>query len=649
MAYLGQTAHETEFTNRVTDTMTGDGSDTTLTLSTAPISVNNVIVFIDGVMQRPTTDFTVSGTTLTFAVAPHNSANVQAITGGGEHIGIPVAPITEDQLEDGAITASKLESGIQIPASKITSLAASKITGALPALDGSALTNMPPLGVGIDNVTVNPSPTTNPSGGVGTIHLNKTTGEMFVCTNATADNNIWFNVGEGSGDITNTAPTNPTSTNSFPDINESSSATFQFSGATDPDAAGSVTHYIVDNFSNGVLSVSVAEVAAGSSHTFNTGAVGSDTAVTFRVRAKDNVGAYSSGVTVSMNVTDLVYIAATGGSISTSGDYKYHAFTGNSTFTVTAVPASGNTAIDMLVVAGGGGGGWGATYIASGGGGSTGTTGNDRYHVFTGNGTLSVTQLGTVPTISFICVGGGGSGAGNLGGGAGAGGMINTTATLSSTGNYSITVGAGASGGSWGQGSNGSNSSISGPSFSQTATGGGGGGTRYGHGLSGGSGGGAGGTGTTTTGGSGVGGQGHNGGNASPHRQRAGGGGGKSGAGTSCTSTALYPPHGGNGQLSSLDGSSYYYAGGGGGAFHQSHPSGNGGLGGAGGGGKWSGYGGTSQGGAQGRNTGTGGAQHGGYAGANTGSGGGGGGWNYGGSYGGGGGSGIVIIRYTYQ
>ena len=594
MAYLGQTAHETEFTNRVTDTMTGDGSDTTLTLSTAPISVNNVIVFIDGVMQRPTTDFTVSGTTLTFAVAPHNSANVQAITGGGEHIGIPATPVTEDQLEDGAITASKLESGIQIPASKITSLAASKLTGALPVLDGSALTNMPPTGVGIDNVTVNPSPTTNPSGGVGTIHLNKTTGEMFVCTNATADNNIWFNVGEGSGDITNTAPTNPTSTNSFPDINESSSATFQFSGATDPDSFGSVTHYIVDNFSNGVLSVSVAEVAAGSSHTFNTGAVGSDTAVTFRVRAKDNVGAYSSGVTVSMTVKNLIFTVASGGN-------------------------------------------------------STGTNGNDKYHVFTGNGTFSVSQLGTVPTISFICVGGGGSGAGNLGGGAGAGGMINTTATLHSTGSYNITVGAGASGGSWGQGSNGSNSSMSGPSFSQTATGGGGGGARYGHGLSGGSGGGAGGTGSTTTGGSGVGGQGHNGGNASPHRQRGGGGGGKSGAGTSCTSSALYPPHGGNGQYSSLDGNGYYYAGGGGGSFHQSHPSGNGGLGGAGGGGKWSSYGGVSQGGAQGRNAGTGGAQHGGYAGANTGSGGGGGGWNYGGSYGGGGGSGIVIIRYTYQ
>ena len=589
MAYLGQTAHETAFTNRVTDTMTGDGSDTTLTLSSAPISVNNVIVFIDGVMQRPTTDYTVSGTTLTFAVAPHNSANVQAITGGGEHIGVPLASVTEDQLVDGAITSAKLESGIQIPASKITSLAASKITGALPALDGSSLTSMPPTSVGIDNVTTNPSPTTNPSGGVGTIHLNKTTGEMFVCTNATTNANVWFNVGEGSGDISNTAPTNPTSTSSFPDITESSSQTFTFSGATD--AEGSVTHYMVDQFSNAALSVSAAEVAAGSAHTFNTGAVGSDTAVTFRVRAKDNFGAYSSGVTVSMNVTNEVFTVASGGSVGTSG--------------------------------------------------------NNKYHVFTGNGTFSVSQLGSTPTISYICVAGGAGGGGNLGGGAGAGGMISSTHTLSSTGSYNITIGAGG-GTSWGAGATGNNSSISGPSFSQTAIAGGGGGARYSNGSTGGSGGGAGGS-HAGSGGSGTSGQGNAGGNTSSNKQRGGGGGGKGGAGTSCTNASDYSPHGGSGQLSNLDGNSYYYAGGGGGAFHSGTQSGSGGVGGAGGGGKWSGYGQTAPAGGQARNAGTSGAQHGGNGGTNTGSGGGGGGWNYGGSYGGGGGSGIVIIRYTYQ
>jgi hypothetical protein len=34
------------------------------------MTVNNVLVFVNGVFQRPTTDYTVSGTTLTFGSAP---------------------------------------------------------------------------------------------------------------------------------------------------------------------------------------------------------------------------------------------------------------------------------------------------------------------------------------------------------------------------------------------------------------------------------------------------------------------------------------------------------------------------------------------------------------------------------------------------
>ena len=598
MAYLGQTAHETEFTNRVTDTMTGDGSDTTLTLSTAPISVNNVIVFIDGVMQRPTTDFTVSGTTLTFAVAPHNSANVQAITGGGEHIGIPAAPITEDQLVDGVITASKLESGIQIPASKITSLAASKLTGALPALDGSALTNMPPLGVGIDNVTVNPSPTTNPSGGVGTIHLNKTTGEMFVCTNAATNNNIWFNVGEGSGDITNTSPTNPTSTNSFPDITESSSATFQFSGATDPDAGDTVTHYMVDQISNGALSVSVAEVAAGSSHTFNTSAVGSDTAVTFRVRAKDNHGKYSSGVTVSMTVTNISHIQVTSNvTPAVSGDYHVYTFgTSGGNFNVTSVPASGpNTGVRYLVV---GGGGSGANHIGGGaaGGGAGGMRFNNAY-----DHTVSVQ-------------------------------------------NYSITVGAGGNSGTSvaETGYKGGNSSFS----TITATGGGGGGrpTYIGGTITAQSNGGSGGGGGWTGGTGGVGNQGgyspsegNNGKTGAPGGSHGssgsqGGGAGHGGEAPWAGTSAAAGGAGGAGTSNDITGASLFYAGGGGGGCNS--PSGVGGAGGSGVGG---------QGHVPATNT----AAESGMNGR--GGGGGGNGYPDQGFHGGDGGDGVVIIRVKFQ
>lgn len=47
------------------DTFTGDGVDTTWTLTADPVVVNNLDVSINGVTQTPTTDYTISGTTFT--------------------------------------------------------------------------------------------------------------------------------------------------------------------------------------------------------------------------------------------------------------------------------------------------------------------------------------------------------------------------------------------------------------------------------------------------------------------------------------------------------------------------------------------------------------------------------------------------------
>jgi len=63
----------------VVNTMTGDGSDTTLTLSVAPISENQTFVTIDGVVQHKST-YSVSGTTLTFSAAPPTGTAVECIT-----------------------------------------------------------------------------------------------------------------------------------------------------------------------------------------------------------------------------------------------------------------------------------------------------------------------------------------------------------------------------------------------------------------------------------------------------------------------------------------------------------------------------------------------------------------------------------------
>ena len=80
----------------------------------------------------------------------------------------------------------------------IADMAASKLSGALPALDGSALTGLP------DSVTKNasdPAIDTNPSGGLGTLWLNTTSGELFMLTDATTNENVWTNIGAGSGDV----------------------------------------------------------------------------------------------------------------------------------------------------------------------------------------------------------------------------------------------------------------------------------------------------------------------------------------------------------------------------------------------------------------------------------------------------------------
>ena len=60
----------------VTRTLTGNGSTTTVTVTNGH-TVDSVIVTENGIVQRPTTDYTVSGTTLTFTTAPASGVAVR--------------------------------------------------------------------------------------------------------------------------------------------------------------------------------------------------------------------------------------------------------------------------------------------------------------------------------------------------------------------------------------------------------------------------------------------------------------------------------------------------------------------------------------------------------------------------------------------
>ena len=309
-------------------------------------------------------------------------------------------------------------------------------------------------------------------------------------------------------------------------------------------------------------------------------------------------------VTDSGNRSDLPapqFVAATGGTITTSGNFKIHTFTGPGTFTVScAGNPLGSTAVDYLVVAGAGGGGG-----TSGGGGGAG-----GYRT------------------SFPSPG------------------CNAGSFPISVQGYPITVGAGGAG-SPGVGVDGNPSVFS---SITSAKGGKGGSYRGCSGFSGGSGSGAGGSDGQPGSGPGVAGtgntppvappQGNPGGNsANPGAAGGGGGAGAPGsAGTPGNNTA--GGAGGAGSPNSISGSAVTYAGGGGGTgsgatLSPANPNGTGGAGGLGGGGTGSNPGNTNN--AQSGTT-------------NTGGGGGGGGYGPTGAFpGGAGGSGIVIIRYRYQ
>ena len=105
-----------------TATMTGDGSDTTLTLPNSPGTANNTLVFIDGVYQ-PKSSYSIEGTTLTFSTAPPNGTSVEAVVGDGSNVNVPTdGTVTSAKLVDGSVTSAKLAD---------SSVTSAKLSGAL--------------------------------------------------------------------------------------------------------------------------------------------------------------------------------------------------------------------------------------------------------------------------------------------------------------------------------------------------------------------------------------------------------------------------------------------------------------------------------------------------------------------------------------
>jgi hypothetical protein len=97
--------------NFTVDTFTGNGSTTAYTLTATPASANSILVIVDGIVQTRTTNYSLSGTTLTFASAPDNGSGITVIHLGFSTVSrtaVPDGSITTAKIADNAITSAKL-------------------------------------------------------------------------------------------------------------------------------------------------------------------------------------------------------------------------------------------------------------------------------------------------------------------------------------------------------------------------------------------------------------------------------------------------------------------------------------------------------------------------------------------------------------
>jgi hypothetical protein len=127
------------------DTMTGNNSTTTLTMSVTPASENSIQVYFDGVYQHKDT-FSFSGTTLTFSTAPATGVSVEVL--------IISSVLASTTPGDGTVTAAKL-AGSSVTTAKIATDAVTqaKIADDAVGADQLASSSVVTASIVDDNVT----------------------------------------------------------------------------------------------------------------------------------------------------------------------------------------------------------------------------------------------------------------------------------------------------------------------------------------------------------------------------------------------------------------------------------------------------------------------------------------------------------------
>ena len=388
MSYVGNIPAEkySSLTQQTFSSPTG----TNFVLSQSVTNSADIALFVDNVRQDPTT-YTAVGTALTTSTISSPSTMYCLYNGRTTETISPAS---------GSVDSSHLVAG-SVDDSHISGLAASKLTGSLPASMNE-----------ITKSSSDPTASTNPSGGVGTVYLRTTTGEMYCCTDATTNSNVWTNIGDGTGavPITYMSGTGGTITTD----GSYKVHTFLSSGTFTPTvgnvlSVGDTVEYLVIAGAGG----------GGSNYAGGGGAGGYRTATGFTVT--------NTGLTVTVGGGGAGSVGAGAGTVGNDSDFS------------SINSDAGGYGGGPSGAAGGPGG--------SGGGGSNGGAG--------GTATASPSQ-GNNGATGASTAGGGGGGAGSASpdkhGGNGLSSSINGSAVTRGGGGGGYTAGSHGTGGSGGGG-----------------------------------------------------------------------------------------------------------------------------------------------------------------------------------------------------
>jgi len=187
--------------NPVVTNFTGNGSNTSFTLSQTPPAANGVSVTVNGITQTSPANYSISGNNLVFTSAPANGAAIRAAQ---QSISVGLVPldnsVTTSKIQAGAVTSAQIASyGITNTSIANNTITASQIAN--NTITGTQIANGAISNVQIDFASANGTgailiPIGNtaqrPAASAGYIRYNTTLNTL-----ESANGSAWANVGSG--------------------------------------------------------------------------------------------------------------------------------------------------------------------------------------------------------------------------------------------------------------------------------------------------------------------------------------------------------------------------------------------------------------------------------------------------------------------